>query len=162
MAAIAALMVSRVSRELRSSTKAGGCQMAGFSLKKGGEGVFLRNSPRMSLMVLGLRGGYLVSFARFCDTFCDVFARAVRPLWSPTLAWQARNTGKGTARMEHPAFLAPATIFRIFSCMVFALRGITSIVRFRGLIACKVGQLIFAGLVVCFVGFGGWYGNWGA
>ena len=66
---------------------------------------------------------------------------------------------KGTARMGHPAV---ETIFRMLSCMVFALRRITSIVRFWGLIACKVGQLILAGLVVCFVGFGGWRGNWGA
>ena len=29
-------------------------------------------------MGLVLGGGYLVSFARFCDTFCDVFARAAR------------------------------------------------------------------------------------
>jgi len=71
------------------------------------------------------------------------------------------NTDKGTARMGHRAFLAAATIFRIFSCIVFALRRTNSIVRFRGLIACKVPTSYFARLVVCFVGFRGWRGNWG-
>ena len=62
---------------------------------------------------------------------------------------------EGTARIGHPAFLAAATIFRIFSRMVFALLRTTSIVRFWGLIACKVSKTFFAVLVVCFVGFRG-------
>jgi len=33
---------------------------------------------RMLLIWLMLAGGYLCVFARFCDTFCDVFARAAR------------------------------------------------------------------------------------
>ena len=45
------------------------------------------------------------------------------------------NTDKGTARMGHRAV---ATIFRIVSCTVFALRRTTSIVRFWELIARKV------------------------
>ena len=56
---------------------------------------------------------------------------------------------KDPARMGHPA----STIFRIFSCMVCSLRTITSIVRFWGLIARKACPLIFARLVVYFVGF---------
>ena len=60
---------------------------------------------------------------------------------------------KGMARMGHPAFLVAATIFRIFSRMAFALQTVNSIVRFWGLIACKVPTSYLAGLVVCFVGF---------
>ena len=44
--------------------------------KKGGEGVFLRKIPRMLLMGFELGGGYLCVFARFCDTFRNVLARA--------------------------------------------------------------------------------------
>ena len=69
---------------------------------------------------------------------------------------------KGTARMGHPAFPAASSNFRIFSCMAFALQRTTSIVRFWGLIACRIGQLILARLVVCFVGFSGWSENWRA
>ena len=47
-------------------------------LVKGGEGVFLRKIPRMLLIGFELGGGYLGVFARFCDTFCDVLARAER------------------------------------------------------------------------------------
>ena len=72
------------------------------------------------------------------------------------------NTDKGTARMVHRAFLAAATIFRIFSCIVFALRRTNSIVRLWVLIACTVGRISFARLVVCFVGFRGGAENWGA
>ena len=54
------------------------CYFPRFLAEKGGVGCFLTKIHRMSLMVLGLRGGYLVCFARFCDTFCDVFARAAR------------------------------------------------------------------------------------
>ena len=160
-----------------------GCEIRPVWPKKGGVGYFLTKIPRMSLMVFGLRGGYLVCFARFCDTFCDVLrgrrglggccGRGGRQrrgwlLWSPTLAWQTRNTGKGTARVGHPAFPASATVFRIFSCMVSALRRTTSIVRFWGLIACKVWRTFLGGLVFCFVGFsdGGEFrgldNSWGA
>jgi hypothetical protein len=47
-------------------------------VKKGGVGSFLREIPRILLMGLELRGGYLVGFARFCDTFRDVLASAER------------------------------------------------------------------------------------
>jgi len=159
------------------------CYFPRFLAKKGGVGCFLTKIHRMSLMVLGLRGGYLVSFARFCDTFVTFLRgrrglggccgrggrqRRGRLLWSATLAWQTRNTGKGTARVGHPAFPASATVFRIFSCMVSALRRTTSIVRFWGLIACKVWRTFLGGLVFCFVGFsdGGEFrgldNSWGA
>ena len=39
--------------------------------------------------------------------------------------------------------MAVATIFRVFPCIVFALRGITTIVRFWGLIGRKVGPVYF-------------------
>jgi len=79
-----------------------------------------------------------------------------------TLAGQIRNTGKGAARIGHPAFPAAATNFRIFSRIEFSLRRVTSIVRFWGLIACKVGITIFVGLVVYFVWFSGGVGIWEA
>ena len=84
------------------------------------------------------------------------------PLWYPTLAGQIRNTGKGAARIGHPAFPAAATNFRIFSRIEFSLRRVGSIVRFWGLIACKVGITIFVGLVVYFVWFSGGVGIWEA
>ena len=46
--------------------------------------------------------------------------------------------------------------------MGLALRRTNSIVRFWGLIACRVGRVYFASLVVCFVGFRAGAGNWGA
>ena len=46
--------------------------------------------------------------------------------------------------------------------MGLALRRTNSIVRFWELITCKVRQILFAGLVVCFVEFSGRCGNWGA
>ena len=54
------------------------CHFPRFLAKKGGVGCFLTKIPRMLLIWLMLEGGYLVCFARFCDTFCDVFARAAR------------------------------------------------------------------------------------
>ena len=125
----------------------------------------------MLLIRLVLRGGTLVCFARFCDTFRDVFARGQRAAEEPKertgLAFVVSHPclrNKGTARMGHPAFVvshpclrnkgtarmghpAVATIFRMLSCMVFALRRTNSIVRFWGLIACKVPASYFARLV---------------
>jgi len=66
--------------------------------KKGGEGVFLRKIPRMLLMGFELGGGYLCVFARFCDTFCDVLARAER---------RRRGFGRGLAFVvSHPSVLS--------------------------------------------------------
>ena len=66
----------------------------------------------MLLMGLVLRGGYLCVFARFCDTFRDVFARGRRAAEGPKartgLAFVVSHPclkNKGTARMGHPADL---------------------------------------------------------
>ena len=80
-------------------------------------------------------------------TWCDL--RAFATLF--VTFWRGRS-GAGRAVW---------TIFREFSCMAFALWGITSIVRFWELIACKPGPFILERLVVCFVGFSGGAGNWG-
>ena len=78
---------------------------------------------------------------------------------------------KGMARMGHPdrgqSGVGDSTNFRIFPCIVSALRWITSIVRLLALIACRVEPVYFARLVICFVGFsdgaeiGGLDKNWG-
>ena len=64
----------------------------------------------MLLIRLALRGGTLVCFARFCDTFRDVFARGQRAAEEPKertgLAFVVSHPclrNKGTARMGHPA-----------------------------------------------------------
>jgi len=64
----------------------------------------------MLLIRLALRGGTLVCFARFCDTFRDVLARGQRAAEEPKertgLAFVVSHPclrNKGTARMGHPA-----------------------------------------------------------
>ena len=105
-------------------------------------------------MGLGLGGGCLVCFVRFCDTFGDVLARGKR---------RGGLSAVGHADAEACRdSVAASTIFRTFSRMVFALRRTNSIVRFWELIACRVGRVYFARLVVCFVGFRAGAGNWGA
>ena len=66
----------------------------------------------MLLIRLALRGGTLVCFARFCDTFRDVLARGQRAAEEPKertgLAFVVSHPclrNKGTARMGHPAGL---------------------------------------------------------
>ena len=78
--------------------------------EKGGRGCFLLELPPMLLMGLMLGGGYLCVFARFCDTFRVVLARAERRgqrqgrgwlLWSPTLASRTGSRqGWGTRRLR--------------------------------------------------------------
>lgn len=92
--------------------------------------------PSMSLIWLSLRGGYLAVFVRFRALF-----------WA---FWRGRR-GVPSASGD---CLAVATIFRRFSSMEFALWLVTSIVRFWGIIACKVGWAFFE-LRVFFVGFSG-------
>ena len=79
--------------------------------------------------------------------FCALLRHFSRRFGEGRAAWAKARTGlafvvshpclknRGTARMGHPAV---ATVFRIFSCMVSALRRTTSIVRFWELIARKV------------------------
>jgi len=62
------------------------CGTGGFG-RKGGGGCFLREIPPMLLMGLVLGGGYLVCFARFCDTFRYILARVKRR----GLAWRPRR-----------------------------------------------------------------------
>ena len=61
--------------------------------RKGGEGVFLRKIPRMLLMGLELRCGYLVCFARFCDTFATYWPRLRRRFLGYLLSWCSLSRG---------------------------------------------------------------------
>jgi hypothetical protein len=99
----------------------------------------------MSLMELGLAGGYLVCFARFCTTFCDVLAR-----------------GGGLSAMEQAGAHAIRSLQRLFGglddfsdiflhglrspddCFYCALLGVNCPQNWRGFLAL---------LVVCFVWF---------
>ena len=96
--------------------------------------------------------------------FCALLRHFSQRFGEGRAAWTGLDCGYGglapESRLvpsEPETGLAASTIFRIFSCIVFALRRTTSIVRFWGLIACKVGQILFGGVVVCFVGFSGRY-----
>ena len=105
---------------------------------------------------------FLRAFATLLVTFWCGVSEGARAKTRTGLAFVVSHPSrrnKDPARMGHRAV---ATIFRIVSCTVFALRRTTSIVRFWELITCRVCPILFVGLVVCFVGFSGGAGVWGA
>jgi len=107
--------------------------MAEFG-EKGGGGVFLAGNA--SYVVDGVDVGrwFLVCFCALLRHFSRCFGegRAARAKARTGLAFVVSHPclkNRGTARMGHPAVV---TIFRIFSCMVFALRGLLLLCAFGG------------------------------
>ena len=133
--------------------------------RKGGGGVFFAKNASYVVDEVGDGRWLPVCFCALLRHFLRRFGEGcgrAKGKYKDGLAFVVSHPclkNKGTARM---GCSADSTNFRIFSCMVFALRRTNSIVRFWVLIACRVEPVYFARLVVCFVGFRGGAGNWGA
>ena len=134
-----------------------GCGFGSVLVKKGGGGVFFAGIA--SYVVDGVDVGRWLPVC-----FCALLRHFSQRFGEGRAAWTGLDCGYGglapESRLvpsEPETGLAASTIFRIFSCIVFALRRTNSIVRFWGLIACRIRAISFGRLVFCFVGFSGRY-----